>query len=211
MANKSRIVKTVVKKNTNKKELKPKVDKVTDNLTEKQRHFCLEYMRNGNNGMQAAIKAGYSNKTAKEQASYLLTNVNISKFLDQLKNDLGLRIGISAEAIASEMAKIGFSNVKSIFDDEGNLKPVGELSDAEAACIASIEVEELFAGRGANREPIGTIKKIKLWNKQTALNDLNSMLGYTKPVKVAQTDSDGNDVAQQPLTLTTLTQLITGK
>jgi len=197
--------KVFVKNNTNKKDLTPKVDQVGDNLTDRQRHFCLEYMRNGNNGTQAAIKAGYSTKGAKEQASYLLTNNNISKFLDQLKNDLGLRIGISAEAIASEMAKIGFSNVKSIFDEDGNLKPVSELNDAEAACISSIEVEELFEGRGAKRESVGTIKKIKLWNKQQALSDLNVMLGYNKPTKIAQTDTTGNDL---PASVTTLTQFV---
>ena len=46
------------------------------NLTPKQLRFCLEYLKDFN-GTQAAIRAGYSKKTANEQASRLLANVNI--------------------------------------------------------------------------------------------------------------------------------------
>lgn len=50
------------------------------NLTPKQRLFCLEYLKDFN-GTQAAIRAGYSKKTANEQASRMLANVNIQKII----------------------------------------------------------------------------------------------------------------------------------
>ena len=50
------------------------------NLTPKQISFCQEYLKDFN-GTQAAIRAGYSKKTANEQASRLLANVNISNYL----------------------------------------------------------------------------------------------------------------------------------
>ncbi|XEG81611.1 terminase small subunit [Edwardsiella tarda] len=37
------------------------------------------------NSTQAAIRAGYSEKTAKEQAARLLTNVNVQTFVAELK------------------------------------------------------------------------------------------------------------------------------
>ena len=46
------------------------------NLTPKQLLFCLEYLKDFN-GTQAAIRAGYSKKTANQQAARLLANVNI--------------------------------------------------------------------------------------------------------------------------------------
>ncbi len=168
-------------------------DSIGDNLTDQQKLFCMEYVNNGFNGEQAAISAGYSANSAGEQASRLLTYVNLQEYLDCLKNDLGLRIGISAEKVALEMAKIGFSNVKSIFDEDGSLKPLSEMSDAEAACIAGIEVVELFEGKGDKRVQTGYIKKVKLWDKSKSLSDLNVMLGYNKPTKVANTDVDGKD------------------
>lgn len=52
------------------------------NLTPKQRLFCLEYLKDFN-GTQAAIRAGYSKKTANEQASRLLANVNIQNLIKE--------------------------------------------------------------------------------------------------------------------------------
>lgn len=50
-------------------------------MTGKQRRFCDEYLID-QNGTQAAIRAGYSKKTANEQASRLLANVNIRAYID---------------------------------------------------------------------------------------------------------------------------------
>lgn len=52
------------------------------NLTPKQRLFCLEYLKDFN-GTQAAVRAGYSKKTANEQASRLLANVNIQNYIKE--------------------------------------------------------------------------------------------------------------------------------
>jgi len=52
-------------------------------LNDKQKMFCLEYLKDLN-GTQAAIRAGYSQKTANEQASRMLANVNIQDFLANL-------------------------------------------------------------------------------------------------------------------------------
>jgi phage terminase small subunit len=49
---------------------------VADSLTTKQRQFALEYMLDFN-ATQAAIRAGYSKKTARQQGQRLLTNVDI--------------------------------------------------------------------------------------------------------------------------------------
>lgn len=46
------------------------------NLTPKQLRFCIEYLKDFN-GTQAAIRSGYSKKTANQQAARLLANVNI--------------------------------------------------------------------------------------------------------------------------------------
>lgn len=51
-------------------------------MTGKQQRFCDEYLID-QNGTQAAIRAGYSKKTANEQASRLLANVNIRAYIDK--------------------------------------------------------------------------------------------------------------------------------
>lgn len=53
-------------------------------LTPKQKAFCEIYAKNGGNAKQAAIDAGYSEKTAAEQASRLLINVNVLEYIREL-------------------------------------------------------------------------------------------------------------------------------
>ena len=54
-------------------------DEVKGELNDRQRLFCMQYVKNFFHGTKAAIAAGYSENTANEQASRLLTNVNIQK------------------------------------------------------------------------------------------------------------------------------------
>lgn len=56
-------------------------------LTLKQRRFADEYIISGN-ATEAAIKAGYSEKTARSQGQRLLTNVDISEFLKNRMEEL---------------------------------------------------------------------------------------------------------------------------
>ena len=55
---------------------------VVANMTPKQQRFCDEYLIDLN-GTQAAIRAGYSAKTANEQASRMLAKANIKEYIDQ--------------------------------------------------------------------------------------------------------------------------------
>ena len=49
-------------------------------LTDKQKRFCEEYLIDLN-ATQAAIRAGYSPKTAEQTASRLLRNVNVQEYI----------------------------------------------------------------------------------------------------------------------------------
>lgn len=50
-------------------------------LTDKQQRFCDEYLIDLN-ATQAAIRAGYSKKTAAQTAARLLTNVKIQEYIE---------------------------------------------------------------------------------------------------------------------------------
>ena len=60
-------------------------------LTNKQTLFCQEYIKDFN-ATQAAIRAGYSKKTANEQAARLLANVSIQKNISELQNEVAKSI-----------------------------------------------------------------------------------------------------------------------
>lgn len=77
-------------------------------LTDKQQRFADEYLIDLN-ATQAAIRAGYSVKTATEQAARLLTNVKVQEYIQKRQNKLQANTGITQEKVLAELAAIGFS------------------------------------------------------------------------------------------------------
>lgn len=71
-------------------------------LTPKQQAFCHEYAVDMN-ATQAAIRAGYSAKTAESQGSRLLTNVRATLFISKLMAERYAKADITAEAILNAL------------------------------------------------------------------------------------------------------------
>lgn len=71
-------------------------------LTDKQEMFCKEYLIDLN-ATQAAIRVGYSVKTAEAQSSRLLTNVNIQERITELKESRSNRIEMSSDGVLKEL------------------------------------------------------------------------------------------------------------
>lgn len=144
---------------------------MTSNLTDKQEMFCREYLIDLN-ATQAAIRAGYSEKTARSIGQENLTKPDIQDFITALKKKREEKIDISAERVLNELGRLAFLDIRKAFDDEGRLKSVHDIDDDTVAAISGIEVEELWEGRGEDREHIGRLHKIKLSDKIGALEKL---------------------------------------
>ena len=82
-------------------------------LKPNQRKFCLEYVKTGN-ATEAAIEAGYSEKTARSQGQRLLTNVDIKNYIDELTAQM------ESQKIASaiEMQQVLTSIIRQETDEE---------------------------------------------------------------------------------------------
>lgn len=66
---------------------------------------------------------------------------------------------LSADATLEQIRRLGFFDVRRLFDEHGRLRPITDLSEAEAACIAGIEV---VTRKGKEGEEGDTIVKVKL-------------------------------------------------
>ena len=75
------------------------------NLTPKQLLFCMEYLKDFN-GTQAAIRAGYSKKTANEQASRLLANVNIQNQIKENNTKVEKSLIMDIQEIQQRLTKM---------------------------------------------------------------------------------------------------------
>lgn len=169
----------------------------TADTTEKQKLFAYAYFNNGGNAAQAAIDAGYSEATAPQAASRLLKYVNVAALIANLNDQLKERAIVSKEKIATELAKIGFSDIRQLFSDENRLLDIKDIPDDIAASLSSSEVDELWGATEEGKSIIGLTKKVKLWDKLKALAQLTDLYGYNAPTKVAQTNTAGEDV--QPI------------
>lgn len=78
---------------------------MSDKLTDKQELFCHEYLVDLN-ATQAAVRAGYSEKTAQEQASRLLSNVMVQCRIAQLKAERNERVQINADYVLRQAVKL---------------------------------------------------------------------------------------------------------
>lgn len=136
-------------------------------MTDKQERFCQEYMIDLN-ATKAAIRAGYSPKTANEQAGRLLVNVSIQNRIAQLQAEQSRRTGISADRVLRELAKVAFANAGDIVDaDDATLKE--DASPDDLAAVQSVKVK-VFGEDGVERE-------IKLADKLKALDLLGRHIG----------------------------------
>lgn len=70
-------------------------------LTHKQEVFCREYLIDLN-GTQAAIRAGYSKRSATQQASRLLSDKNIQDFILKLSDRRNKKLSIDADYVLQQ-------------------------------------------------------------------------------------------------------------
>ena len=80
-------------------------------LTPKQTLFCQEYAVDLN-GTQAAIRAGYSPRTAEQQASRLLSNVKVKAFLQKDTDERSERLEIRADEVLRELEAIAYAKIE---------------------------------------------------------------------------------------------------
>jgi phage terminase small subunit len=167
-------------------------------LTIKQQRFVDEYLKDLN-ATQAAIRAGYSKKTADQQASRLLTNVKVREYLAERQDDRSKRTEITQDMVLRELAKIGFSDIRKVVrwgetqvrmvdgEDDG---PEDMVPYHGLALIDSAEVDDATAAAIAEVSQSRDGLKVKLHDKKGALVDIGRHLGMFAPPGHADLDAE---------------------
>lgn len=156
-------------------------------MTPKQARFVEEYLIDLN-GTQAAIRAGYSPKTAEQAASRLLSHVKVAEELKLAMDKRSARTEITADRVLRELGKIGFSDIRKLFTPGGSLLPVSDMDEDVAACLSSIEITTRKV-RGGSDDEVEDVSKVRLWDKRAALVDIGKHLGmFTEKVELAGKD-----------------------
>ena len=142
-----------------------------DKLTTKEERFCYEYCIDLN-ATKAAIRAGYSEKSARSIGSENLSKPHIKRRIEEKQNDLSKAAGITALRIIKELEKIAFSNMGDLRINWTTLTDWDSLNDDQKSCIQEVETTP---GK------YGDSLKVKFYNKQEALKALANLLGIKAP------------------------------
>lgn len=141
----------------------------TAKLTEKQQRFVEEYLIDLN-ATQAAIRAGYSVKTANEQGSQNLAKLSIQQAIAEQMAERSKRTGINQDRVVLELAKIALVKMTDIVDNQGRIK--SDASPDDLACIESVKYKKSESDTGSSVE-----REVKIASKLKALELLGKHLG----------------------------------
>jgi len=161
-------------------------------LTAKQQRFVEEYLIDLN-ATQAAIRAGFSRKTAEQQGYQLLQKTSVAQAIEVAVAERSQRTQITADQVISELAKIGFSDIRkavkwfsqadvAFVDAEGM---EGEIEDGSLRFAVANQVE-LISSEDIDDDTAAAISeismtdkgglKVKFHDKRAALVDLGRHL-----------------------------------
>ena len=178
---------------------------MSDTLTAKQARFVEEYLVDLN-ATQAAIRAGYSKRTASETGYENLNKPQISDAISKAKLARSERTEITQDMVLREFAKIGFSDIRKAvawgsvpeFGDDGErvypvqLMASESMDDDTAAAVSEVSL----TAQGV---------KIKMYDKKSALDSIAKHLGMFTDV-VDHKSSDGSMTPQATSDLSTLSE-----
>lgn len=137
-------------------------------LNEKQKRFCEEYMIDMN-ATQAAIRAGYSQKTSYSIGQRLLKKVEAQEYITELKQKQIERVEITADRVLTEIAKIAFAQATDYVEFTAFGTKLKEWDDLDKTPIAG--GKDVFDKDGAY---CGT--EVKFHSKEKALEMLGRHL-----------------------------------
>lgn len=129
-------------------------------LTPKQKLFADEYLMDLN-ATQAAIRAGYSKKTAAVIAAENLIKPNIAAYIAQAMEQRTKEVKIDANYVLHRLAAIDQMDVIDILEDNGTVKPIRDWPPIWRQFISGMETADMFVGSGDERELVGLLKKVK--------------------------------------------------
>jgi phage terminase small subunit len=159
-------------------------------LTAKQQRFVDEYLIDLN-ATQAAIRAGYSARTAADIGRQLLRKTPVAERIQSAQTERAERTHITQDRVLQELARIAFFDPRKLFTTSGTPIDIQDLNDDVAAVLAGLDIVVERTEEG--RDGYSSVRKYKLANKLGALEAAMRHLGMMKD-RVELTGKDGGPI-----------------
>ena len=151
-------------------------------LNERQKKFGDEYLIDLN-ATQAAIRAGYSEKTSYSMGQRLLKNVEVAAYIEKRTKARIDRTQINQDFVLTELMKIAMA-------DGTNFATVGKRNRVTLTPTDNLTPEQRSAVASVKKGAKGAVE-VKTYDKLKALELLGKHLGMFKD------DAEGDDAGVQ--------------
>lgn len=138
-------------------------------MNKKHELFVAEYLIDLN-ATQAAIRTGYSAKTAEQIGYQLLQKTSVQKAIAKAMAERSKRTGVNQDRVVLELAKLAFVNMTDVVDSQGKIKD--DAAEEDKACIESIKYKRSDTDTGVSVE-----REVRIGSKMKALELLGKHLG----------------------------------
>ena len=126
--------------------------------------FIEAMIANGGNQTQAAIAAGYPEKSAHVRGAELVKDRKVAAELERRRAEAAEKAKLTADEVLVSLARALRFDPRKLFQPNGTLKPIAELDDDTALVLQSLEIDEILKERAV----IGHTKKVKATDRNVA-------------------------------------------
>lgn len=138
-------------------------------MNAKRKRFCEEYIKDLN-GTDAAIRAGYKQKSARCQASQILALKDCQEYIQKLQSNIAKRNEITIDDLIQDLNEIRKADLKAIYNENGQLKDIKDLPPELSRTIQELNIFSIG--------DLKTVTKYKLYSKLEAIEKLARHLGF---------------------------------
>ena len=166
-------------------------------LTDKQQRFVEEYLIDLN-ATQAAIRAGYSSRTADSQAVQLLRKTQVQEAIAAGKQERSEKTAIDATYVLNRLIEIDQMDVLDIMDDDGNMLPVSNWPKVWRTTLSGMDINRLKTIGEGDEAVESVLQKIKwpdkvknleLIGKHVEVQAFKDQLGVSGGMKISHEDA----------------------
>ena len=140
-------------------------------LTVKQAMFVQEYLIDLN-ATAAGLRAGFKDPSKGRKILSYPAFAHVVAAIQEAMKVRQTRLNISQDRVLTEIARIALCDPRKFFYEDGSIKSIVDLDDDSAAVLAGMDVQTTFKKNEVGDAEPETVKKIKFWDKNSALEKL---------------------------------------
>lgn len=155
-------------------------------LTVKQQAFVIEYLVDLN-ATQAAIRAGYAKKGAKDQAYQLMERPEVAAAVKEAMEARNKRTQIDADYVLNRLTEIDQMDLAAIHGDDGKLLPIRQWPLIWRQMVKEVDMK---SGKVKFHDKL---KALELIGKHVTVNAFRDQVAHTGTINLANMTDDELD------------------